>query len=191
MKHRFGLFLPPLLVAIIAAVVFARGVTAHRDVGAGLADLVAVPAQTARLQASFLPDYLVTPTAKVRTVATLLCGYPIGLLFVAVLVLGPTRLAIRELSARSVVVLWWWIAWLAVTAWIPFPWPRRPAQPACHIVCRDHQQRDLFPFAMRTASGSGRSDDRQPGLGAAWRRCTSRCRPTGGPWPVWVAFTNR
>jgi len=145
--------LAPVLALAVGLLLFiAMNPSLYSDVPGGLRDLIAVPARTTRLQASFLPDYLPTASARLGTVAILLCGYQIGLLFLVALAIRPTWLAMRCLSARSVVVLWWWIALLAVTAWIPFPWPRYalPLLPPAAVLIADAVVESLHAVASPT-----------------------------------------
>lgn len=128
------------LVAVTGLAAFlALDPTLYADPLAGVADLFRIPAETTRVQAGFLPDHLATWKDKLTTVGDLLCGHPLGLLVVPVVVIPALTGSIRSWSPRSVVVLWSVVALGAVVAWIPFPWPRYvlPAVPPLALLVAD------------------------------------------------------
>lgn len=99
----------------------------------GLADLFQLPAETTRVQAGFLPDFLGLPIARGVALGQLLLGFREGLLPIVAVVAIATAGTIRDRS-RWVALAWAWLALAMVTAWLPFPWPRY-ALPVVPCVC--------------------------------------------------------
>ena len=111
----------------------------YPDVLNGLRDSFAVPARTTKVQATFLPNFLGTPSAKWAALGRLVCGHPAGLWILTAFLLGPTWLGLRRLTPRTVVTLWWWLALVMVAAWIPFAWSRYalPLVPPAAVLLAD------------------------------------------------------
>lgn len=121
------------------AVFVAINPTLYPDPSRGLRELFTIPAMTTRWQASFLPNFLDTPRAKLTTVGNLIGARPWALAPLIAVTLGPTWLGFRRLSARTVLVVWWWLALVAVVVWIPFPWERYalPILPPAAVLVAD------------------------------------------------------
>jgi len=126
-------------LAVGAAVFVAINPTLHRDVPGGLRDLFEEPARTSTIQAAFIPGFLGSPAAKWDAVGRLVGRRPAVMILLVALSLGPTWLGLRRLTGRTVVVLWWWLGLVMVTAWIPFPWSRYalPVLPPATVLTAD------------------------------------------------------
>jgi hypothetical protein len=134
------LVLALVLALAVGAVVFvAINPTLHPDVRGGLRDLFAVPARTSKIQASFIPGFLGSPSAKWDALGRLVGRRPAVMMLLVALSLGPTWLGLRRLTGRTVLVLWWWLGLAMVTAWIPFPWSRYalPVLPPATVLTAD------------------------------------------------------
>lgn len=110
----------------------------YPNLGSGLANLFRLPAETTRVQAGFLPDFLESPTDRARVVGRMLVGFDLGLLPIAMLGAAMTIVAIRRRSL-AIVPAWFWWALVLVTAWIPFAWPRYvlPLVPCTCLIAAD------------------------------------------------------
>jgi hypothetical protein len=128
-----------LAMAVSIVVFIAMNPTYYPDVLGGIRSSFVVPARTTKVQASFLPNFLDTPSAKWAALGWIVCGHPAGLWILSTLFLGPTWLGLCRLTPRTVVVLWWWLALALVAAWIPFAWSRYalPLMPPAAVLLSD------------------------------------------------------
>ena len=128
-----------LAMAVSIVVFIAMNPTYYPDVLGGIRSSFVVPARTTKVQASFLPNFLDTPSAKWAALGWIVSGHPAGLWILSILFLGPTWLGLCRLTPRTVVVLWWWLALALVAAWIPFAWSRYalPLMPPAAVLLSD------------------------------------------------------
>lgn len=113
-----------LLAAVVGLAVFVLlNPAIWRDLSGGLAASVREHALTEKIQAQFLAGHLVAVPEKIQAVAALAYfGFSGTAVMLAALIIrgwGFLR------SPGGWFLLGWWVlAAVAVTAWIPFPWPR-------------------------------------------------------------------
>jgi len=78
----------------------------------------------ADFQAEFLPQRLRTLGERIVETSVLTGLGALGFLAIASAVVYQTMRNLRPASPKTVLILWWFVAFIAIAVWLPFPWER-------------------------------------------------------------------
>jgi hypothetical protein len=134
----------------------------YSDPLGALRDLVAIPAETTRVQAGFLPDYLPSLKERFAVLSRFVCGHVGVMIGLCLAALVATWYALKRPGPRLVTVAWFWLALGLVGLWLPFPWERYalPVVPPAALVLADALVGVVAACWIWTRSG--RQGSRQP-----------------------------
>jgi hypothetical protein len=111
-------------LAVGAVVFVVINPTLYPDLPSGLRGLFEEHRLTSEIQDAFLGGRLRTWPVRALAVVRLVCGRLAWSPVLAVAVLVQTAASLRRPSDTTLVVLWWWIAFLALSSWLPLAWGR-------------------------------------------------------------------
>ncbi len=126
-KQRTELHLIAMLVAvfILAGVTcVATNPTLYVDTLDGILALSYEHRMTADIQEQLFGGRLRTVGSRVVALSELVCGAPLMFVVLLAVVSLKCYLAFRDKTRFAVVVVWWWVAFAMLLAWLPFAWDR-------------------------------------------------------------------